>query len=144
MEKYELIHRVELAEKVAWKMYGQPYRWGGDDTIIGFDCSGMCIEILKSVGILPRQGDWTANGLWEKFKDKPKKEPCSGCLAFWWNSAKTKIVHVEYCLDDKHTIGASGGGSATVTREAAAKHNAFVKVRPIRKHNLAGFLDPFR
>ena len=48
-----------VATKVAWHYLGTPYIWGGDD-FSGFDCSGFVIEILKSVGILPRDGDWTA------------------------------------------------------------------------------------
>ena len=46
----------------------------------GFDCSGYCIEILKSVGLLPRKGDWTAAGLFEKFGKVV--EPSTGCLVF--------------------------------------------------------------
>ena len=48
-----------VAIDLAWRMYGTPYVWAGDDTMAGFDCSGMQVEILQSVGILPA-GDWTA------------------------------------------------------------------------------------
>jgi cell wall-associated NlpC family hydrolase len=146
MESHELIHQLQLAEKVAWSLHGLPYRWGGDDTIEGFDCSGMVIEILKSVGILPRSGpvtDWTAHGLWDRFAGKEREKPQLGCLAFYWNNGKTKIVHIEFCLDSKHTMGASGGGYKTTSFEAASRSNAFIKVRPIRKDRLAGYLNPF-
>jgi cell wall-associated NlpC family hydrolase len=144
MEKHELIHKLRIAEKVAWSFHGLPYIWGGDDPIHGFDCSGFIIEILKSVGILPRNGDWTAQDLWDIFKDRPRNEAHAGCLAFWWNQTRTRIIHVEYCLDNERTIGASGGGSRTKNKEDASRQNAYIKIRPVRIKNIAGYLDPFR
>lgn len=144
MESHELIAELNLAREVAMSLHGLPYRWGGDDPGTGFDCSGFIIEILKSCGRLPRSGDWTAHALWDTFAGKDRAEPQLGCLAFWWNKAKDRIIHVEFCLDSQRTIGASGGGSATTSFEAASKSNAFIKVRPIRKDRLAGYLDPFR
>ena len=144
MENHELIALLKMAERVAWSLHGLPYRWGGDDPMLGFDCSGMCIEILKSVGILPREGDWTAQALFDLFHERIRQNAQLGCLAFWHGADPVKIIHVEFCLDSKHTMGASGGGSATTSFEGAAKANAFIKVRPIRLQNLVGFRDPFR
>jgi len=124
----------ELALRVGWKLYGLPYIWGGDDTVAGFDCSGMCIEILKSVGKLSRKGDWTADSLYRLFNNK-LDHPSAGCLVFWGN--ERRMVHVEFCIDELHTLGASGGGSKNMTREDAIRRNAYVKVRPI-----AGRADP--
>jgi len=110
----------------------------------GFDCSGLCIEILKSVGVLPRGGDWTAQGLYDMWKEFGLlTEPKSGCLVFWKNKSKSRIVHVEYCIGNGLTIGASGGGSRTVSVTVASAQNAFVKVRPIRTAYHA-ILDPFQ
>lgn len=136
----EVMTLREVAEKVAWSHVNRPYRWGGDDPITGFDCSGLVVEILKSVGVLPREGDWTAAGLHNRFKDKGTVlEPDSGCLVFWGND---RITHVEYCIGNGLTIGASGGGSATTSDSAAAAQNAYVKVRPIRKP-YSYVVDPF-
>ena len=133
-----------IATKVAWHLHGTPYRWGGDDPTEGFDCSGFVIEILKSVGILPRSGDWTASMLWSWFGEKQVISPYEGCLAFWNNGPEDRIVHVEYCLSDKLTIGASGGGSSTISPEAASLSNAYIKVRPILNNTkLKGYVDPF-
>ena len=44
--------RKNMAFEIAWHLLGTPYRWGGDDPILGFDCSGFIVEILKSVGVL--------------------------------------------------------------------------------------------
>ncbi len=134
----------ETALKIAWHYLGTPYIWGGDD-FSGFDCSGLMVEILKSVGALPRGGDWTASGLWKSFKDKCQvKKPGPGCMVFWSNRAGAKIIHVEMCLDDKLSIGASGGGSKTKTEQDAVAQNAFIKIRPFRSRNhIFGFIDPF-
>ena len=134
----------QTATQVAWSFIGTPYIWGGDDPITGFDCSGFVIEILKSVGILPRKGDWTAQGLWEKFSDKRVTNPHAGCLVFWKKQNSDKIVHIEYCLDDELAIGASGGRSTTRTPEDARDQNAYIMVRPMRtRRNIAGYIDPF-
>ena len=128
---------------VAWKLYGLPYIWGGDDPVKGFDCSGMVIEILKSVGILPDKGDWTADGLYHKFKAHEQDVPCQGCLAFW--GSEERKTHVEYCISQDYTIGASGGGSRTTNMAEAIKQNAYIKVRPIcRRIGRVWFVDPYR
>ena len=128
---------IEIALRVAWSYVGTPYRWGGDD-FSGVDCSGLCIEILKSVGILPRKYDTTAKGLFKMFAAKQTNNPSAGCLVFWGNP----IYHVEFCIDEQHTIGASGGGSKTLTKEDAIRDNAYVKVRPIRK-GYTKIVNPF-
>jgi len=131
----------EIALKVAWAKLDKPYLWGGDDPLAGFDCSGFVIECLKSAGVLPRAGDWTAEQLFSMFKANPlSKEPYAGCLVFWENP----IAHVELCLDETFSIGASGGGSETKTEADAIKENAYVKIRPIRSRaRIYGYVDPF-
>ena len=134
----------DAAKDVAFSFLGKPYIWGGDNPD-GFDCSGFCIEILKSVGLLPRQGDWTAQGLWHKFQDFEVKRPHFGCLVFWTNKSGDKIIHVEMAISGHLAIGASGGGSRTTDRKKAMTQGAYIKVRPYgsRKY-LKGYLDPFQ
>ena len=131
----------QLVLDIAFSYLGTFYTWGGDDPS-SFDCSGFVIECLKSVGALPREGDWTAKALWHKFPIKPANGK-AGDLVFWSNPSD-KIIHVEICINEDVAIGASGGGSKTKTREDAIKHNAFIKIRPIdsRKH-VKGFVNPY-
>lgn len=139
----------DLVLWLAERHLGQPYRWGGDDPIAGFDCSGLMVELLKSAGVLPREGDWTAMQLRGHFGSRTTWYPAagvappSGCLVFWG----TPITHVELVwrhLDNEAvlTIGASGGGSATVDEAAAIRQNAYVKVRPLRPGWVVA-VDPF-
>ena len=133
-----------IASKIAFSFLGKPYIWGGDDPVKGFDCSGLCIEILKSVGLLPRQGDWTAQGLWNKFYKHEIDRPYDGCLVFWTDIKGTKIIHVEYALNEYLCIGASGGGSKTKNKQDAINQNAYIKVRPWgSRPRVKGFVDPF-
>ena len=133
----------QIAGDIAMRFLGSPYIWGGDDPVRGFDCSGYVIEILKSVGKLPRSGDWTAQGLWNLLKNKEVDKPYFGCLVFWKNS-NGRIIHVEFAMSDELCIGASGGGSRTLSNEDAIRQNAYIKVRPYAsRSNIAGFIDPF-
>lgn len=132
-----------LAADVAWRFVGTFYKWGGDDPS-GFDCSGLVIEILKSVGLLPRKVDDTAEGLRRRYSDRKVPYPYRGCLVFYNWKKEDRAVHVEFCIDEETTIGASGGGSRTLTMEDAIRDNAFIKVRPIRFEYVIDIIDPFR
>ena len=131
------------AIRYVWSFIGLPYRWGGDDSILGFDCSGLVIEVLTGVGILPHGFDTTADGLYQRFKINEVAKGYAGCLCLWFTSRLA--THVEMMIDDLHTIGASGGGSATTSEGAAAAQNAFVKLRPLgyRGQNYI-LVDPFK
>jgi hypothetical protein len=135
--------RRELALAVWKQELGQPYVWGGDDPIAGWDCSGLVIEGLKASGILPREGDWTAAALAARFRGQTTTNPGPGCLIFWKRGER--IVHVEIAYakieDILFSIGASGGGSATTDRSQAIRSNAYVKIRPALGWTLA--VDPF-
>lgn len=130
------------AIRYAWTFIGRPYRWGGDDPMAGFDCSGFVVEILKSVGILPPNADTTADGLARMFAHAKTDKPRAGCIVVWDKAGQG--IHTELMIDDYHTIGASGGGSATTTLDAAIVSNAFIKIRPVgyRGMNYRAF-DPF-
>lgn len=134
----------DLALLLAERQLNEPYIWGGDDPLRGFDCSGLMNEVLKAAGVLPREGDWTAEQLAGKFPRVNEAALKPGCLLFW--NRGTKIGHVEmvYAIigGTIFTIGASGGGYTTTSPEEAAKQNAFVKVRPAVT-NWATAVDPF-
>lgn len=131
----------KIVSMLAFKFVGLPYLWGGDDSIAGFDCSGFVIELLKSVGKLPRSGDWTAKGLYAIFQDKKVAKAKEGCLVFF--AKNNKINHVEYVWKNGLTIGASGGGSKTITIKDAIKQNAYIKIRPLR-NDVYAIVNPFK
>ena len=132
-----------LAIGYAAYFIGVPYRWAGDDPLAGFDCSGFMVEILKAVGLIGQASDYSAQALFNEFALHETEEQKPGCLVFWPNPAG-RIIHVEMIHTPGFVIGASGGGSATISIESAILKNAFVKIRPIDYRGSGYFIrDPF-
>lgn len=133
----------KAATEYAKAFIGTWYKWGGDDPS-GFDCSGFVCEILQSVGKINRKEDLTAAKLYSRFGTSMTSTPTEGCLVFYRGVGGGPIIHVEYCLNEFQSIGASGGGSNTITPADAIAQNAFIKIRTIRSRPLIyGFVDPF-
>src|SRR5688500_2035206 len=109
----------------------KPYRWGGDNPLTGFDCSGFVQWGLKSVGIDP-PGDQSAQALYDHFRDTGNHSPRSltGTLVFYGKDHKS-ITHVAVMLNAWQVIEAGGGGSDTTTLDIAAKKGACVRIRHI-------------
>lgn len=124
---------------------GTFYRWGGDDPS-GFDCSGLVLEGLQSVGKIASNTDMTAATMWERFKAFSIATPHAGALVFYCNK-HGKVIHVEVCITESLAIGESGGGHRVKTEADAIAFNAFVKVRPIYgrpgSSDIKGIVDLF-
>ena len=131
---------------------GAYYSWGGGDANLT-DCSGLPMEGFKTIGFYKRRVDRTARGIFadmvslgRDFDDDTKLSP--GCLVFYApRETRHKIYHVEIYIGHGRTVGASGGGSKTLTKADAIRDNAFVKVRPIREprpDESIFFADPFK
>ena len=135
--------RRAIALEYAKSWLGRPYRWGGDDPS-GIDCSGLVIEILQGVGLLPHGWDGTAQMIYDQFRGCViSGPPLPGSLVFYRNPSGY-ISHVGMIISDPIVLQAGGGGSSTHTPEDAWKQNAFVKIRPIDYRPEARILvDPF-
>lgn len=121
----------------AIQFIGLPYRWGGDDTIEGMDCSGFVQEVLASQRLDP-PGDQTAQGLYDWLsKDSKFRSQLGEDAILFFGATKSRISHVAIAIDDKQMVEAGGGDSRTVGAKEAAEQNAFVRVRPIRKDLVA-------
>ena len=130
----------DLMVQYAWSFLGKPYIWGGAGGL-GIDCSGLCVEILQGVGLLPRSLDQTANDLFQRFSRT--EEPLHGNLIFWVSDGRafhTGLV----AYDGLAYIGAEGGGSTTTTLAEANGRNAYVKLRPLESRGAYLLADPFK
>ena len=130
----------------AYSFLGTPYRWGGDDPLLGVDCSGLVIEVLKAAGVYKGSFDTTAQGLYDDLtKNKSAAlttSPAPMSIAFYGKSV-THITHVAICVSPTHILEAGGGGSKTVDLQTAAAQNAFVRIRPIDSRvDLVAVLQP--
>jgi hypothetical protein len=133
--------RLEHFLFTAKSYLGRWYKWGGDDPS-GFDCSGFVIECLRTAGLLPNTGDWSADKLLCHFRDKTVNIPDRGCLAFYLDS-NLRAVHVVICLDPWFGIGAAGGDSKVNSIDGAIERNAFIKIRPLCQSGKLACVNPF-
>ena len=127
LESYYRARAVDYIQR--W--IGTPYAWGGDD-FSAFDCSGLIVEVLKSIGKFHDHEDYSASALYQKFKDNEVKQAFSGCLIFWFN-IPGKAVHVAMMINKYFLVHASGGGSQIKTLKDAIDKNAYVMMRELKK-----------
>lgn len=122
----------EEFKQIMLRFLNIPYRWGGDDPLDGFDCSGLVQELLAILGMDPR-GDQTAHELFTYFLANGVKTDFlnldTGYLLFFGQDSK--ITHIALCYDADTMMEAGGGGPTTLSYLEATKQNAYVRLRPI-------------
>ena len=134
---------MKLLIQYAMQFVGVNYKWGGDDPILGFDCSGWMQEILAAAGEDPPL-DQTAQGLYNHFAQSLllTEQISAGSMVFFGKSVN-EITHVGFAVSDKLMLEAGGGGSKTTDKAAAARDNAYIRMRPIdRRSDFVGTLKP--
>lgn len=133
---------------------GEPYRYGGDDPVLGFDCSGLAQEALMAFGAMPRQPKMRAQTIFTLFKPvivRPEETTRMGDLIFFGRGPQD-ISHVGIAITEYLMIHAGGGTSDTLSLQVASDRNAFVRIDAIdyrkdrvaivRPYYPAMFLDP--
>ena len=135
--------KKEIIDCVIRRLLLIPYKWGGDDPMGGFDCSGGIQEILASVGLDPK-GDQTADALMKYFNRPYLGRVVSdidfGDLIFF--GREDRATHVGIAINPTTMFEFGGGGSKTIDAVQAEKHNAYGRIRPIS--NRRDFLKAIR
>lgn len=119
MEKNDIRHRFVA---VCLSQLGKPYVWGANGPH-AFDCSGLVVHGLRSLGLIGRDDDFNSRMLFEA--SKITSEPLPGDFAFYGNKT---VNHVVVFLDSSRVISASGGDSKTTNADIARRVGASIKV----------------
>lgn len=122
---------ITLLYDYALRLIGLPYRWGGDDPLAGFDCSGLTIEILQAAGVLPKGYEGRAQDLFHLFQ-KNQPEACAFATLLFFGKSIEAITHIGFGMSRTHMLEAGGGGAKTLTLADAIAQNAYTRLRPIR------------
>jgi murein DD-endopeptidase len=136
--------------QAALEQLGAPYLWGAKGQIVAdkgvalraFDCSGLVTWCFRLVG----GADWCAthntDRLWDECR--PTQAQRAGTLVLYGPPGNPN--HVMILLGEGVVVGASGGGSRTVT--LALARDARARVKPFSHYtyrpDVLGFRDlPF-
>jgi peptidoglycan endopeptidase LytE len=126
-------------------MMNQPYIWGGDDPLLGFDCSGLVMEWFKTCGFYNGQ-DMNAQQIHDYLRaDSSRFIPIplhKGSLVFFGKS-RIYLSHVGILISKQYMLEAGGGNHTTVNKEISAKQNAYVRIRPLaHRKDLIAIITP--
>jgi len=117
---------MNLMIAYAMQLVGLRYAWGGDNFLAGFDCSGLCIELGKSVGLFPNKFDASADVLFNTTTfEGDSKRPGA-----WAIYGKNRVIHIATFLDSYRVVEAGAGSKRIKTVHDAMKHKACVRIRP--------------
>ena len=122
---------IQAVTDYGMRFVGIPYKFGGNNPIEGFDCSGLVIELLKAAGELPYNFDGRAQDIYNRYERSSSAGVYSmGSLAFYGKSVN-EVTHVAYMINQNQILEAGGGDSLTLLPKDAAAKNAFVRVRHV-------------
>ncbi len=99
--------------EISRSLLGLPYRWGGTDSTVGMDCSGMVYRAMQVCGVVvPRDADDQYEAAPFKSRDHWKMAR-RGDLVFFGGES---VTHVGFYLGDGRYLSESGEGGGTVVR----------------------------
>ncbi len=134
---------VELLTQLAIQAIGTPYKWGGQNLLDGFDCSGFVRYLLRSVGQVPFE-DLSAQGIHDYLMPSSRKSLCEGAMLFF--GSPNGINHTAYCLSSLLMVEAFGDSSIITKQDAQlyrSAEGAMVRLYPIdRRKDLVAALRP--
>lgn len=124
--------QIDLVE-YARAFIGTPYIYGGDNPIIGFDCSGLVSEVHRAFGLIGYRDRFTSQYFYEKYAAKfiPRTQGHIQRNDILFFGREGKVKHVAIAYNSDNMIEAGGGDEYTIDTSAAGKNDAFVRIRPI-------------
>ncbi|MCK5100248.1 MAG: C40 family peptidase [Desulfobacteraceae bacterium] len=122
-EKYEnkYIQTSQIRERIintASKYIGVPYSWGGEDSVTGFDCSGLTSSVYRESGVmLPR----TSRQQYKTGMFVLKKDLQQGDLIFFKTRGKA-VSHVGIYTGNSRFVHAPGKGQTVCFQSLNASY----------------------
>lgn len=127
---------MKWLKKIALAQLGVPYIWGSQNPLIGFDCSGLVVFLLRTAMVIEGNADYTAQGLFDLLRRQNcTSEKSLGSLAFYGLSEDT-IRHVSFCIDDKWCVEAYGDNACQKLSDAMSwddNQGAYVRLSLINR-----------
>jgi cell wall-associated NlpC family hydrolase len=100
--------RAEIL-RTAERFIGTPYKWGGESTVSGFDCSGLTMVVYRLNGLeLPR----TSREQWAAGRPVDERRLAKGDLVFFATRSGTNVSHVGIFLGEDRFLHAPSRGNA--------------------------------
>jgi hypothetical protein len=94
--------------RTAERFIGVPYKWGGDSTATGFDCSGLTMVVYRLNGLdLPR----TSGEQWRTGRPVGRRELQAGDLVFFATRGGGRVSHVGIYAGSERFLHAPSRGS---------------------------------
>ncbi|MGE5259081.1 MAG: NlpC/P60 family protein, partial [Hyphomicrobiales bacterium] len=94
--------------RTAERFIGVPYKWGGESTVAGFDCSGLTMVVYQLNGLeLPR----TSADQWAAGTPVNERDLSQGDLVFFATRGGNKVSHVGIYLGGDNFLHAPGRGN---------------------------------
>ncbi len=114
--------RAEIL-RTAERFIGTPYKWGGNSTVSGFDCSGLTMVVYQLNGLdLPR----TSAEQWAAGRPVAEESLAKGDLVFFATRGGKKVSHVGIYLGDDRFLHAPSRGNAI---QAASLSGGYYRAR---------------
>jgi cell wall-associated NlpC family hydrolase len=94
--------------RTAERFIGVPYKWGGESTVSGFDCSGLTMVVYQLNGLeLPR----TSGEQWAAGRPVDERSLTKGDLVFFATRGGAKVSHVGIYLGGDEFLHAPRRGN---------------------------------
>jgi cell wall-associated NlpC family hydrolase len=102
---YDVVELRERIVKTAMNYIGVSYKWGGESSDEGFDCSGLTMTVYQLNGLdLPR----TSRQQWRAGTAVARNELLRGDLVFFATTGGRRVSHVGIYTGDNKFIHAPG------------------------------------